>query len=138
MIQLGNSEWRARPLPLEAGGSAAARGVLWLRRSGARESCEPAGALSGRRRGVSPLASLTYDDLAVGMRAWEGRLLFFRFGCLGERTSGLEVWSRESHCGQGGVTDEGQRSGHRAGSCPSGSSGENDFIISVPVILCLK
>lgn len=44
---------------------------------------------------MSPLASLTYDDLAVGMRAWEGHLLFFHFGCLGERTSGLEVWSRE-------------------------------------------
>lgn len=87
---------------------------------------------------MSLLASLTYDDLAVGMRAWEGLLLFFHFGCLRERTLGLEVCSRESHCGRGEVTDEGQRSGHRAGSCPSGSNGENDFVISVPVILCLK
>lgn len=95
----------------EAGGSAAARGVLWLRRSDARENCEPVGALLAGATRLFPLASLAYDDLPVRKTA----LLFFYFGCLGECTLALEVRTRGRG---GGVTDEGQRSGHRAGTSP--------------------
>lgn len=45
---------------------------------------------------LSLLASLTYNDLAVGRRAQEGCLLFFHFGRLAECTLGLQVWTRGS------------------------------------------
>ena len=80
---------------------------------------------------LSPPASLAYDDLAVRKRAWEGCLSFFHFG-----TWGNAPWF--GRCAPGGVADEGQRSGHRAGNCPSGSKGGDDVAISVPGIFCLK
>lgn len=51
------------------------------------------------------------------------------------------VWGAPSwvwRCAPAVETDEGQGSGQRAGNWPSGSSGENQSVITVPGMLCVK
>lgn len=116
------------PATRETGGSAAARGVLWLRRSDARENCEPVGALLAGATRLFPLASLAYDDLPVRKTA----LLFFYFGCLGECTLALEVWTRAGSLMRSrGQEDTGP-------GLPLGFQSWECHPISVPGILCLK
>lgn len=137
-FQLQNPKWRTRSLPClptrEAGGSAAARGVLWLRRSDARENCEPVGALLAGATRLFPPASLAYNDLPVRKTT----LSIFYFGCFG---CAPWLW----RCGPGrvgvgvwGVSLMRNSSQDTGSGLPLWFQSWERHPISVPGILCLK